>query len=284
MNTGDPNEKPTANSNGDTPGHEAMLDVILEFVNAPDWEASRGVLNRNPMLLSGQAMETFEALIQSYLAQGDLRLAYHLAIHRDLLRLAREVGYARAFELYSAPPSEQMVEWIAEFMQAEDWAASRGVLERRPDLLTHEANAAFQALIQAALEADDHSRLEALVSHHELLRAAQELGIDEAFRRAEAAAAGARADLMVLSVIGHNAIAVMLNETERRAEWLQTVRRLQRDARREGDAPLVALLSAVMKLLGGKPAGEIRPQGLDAAHRAVWEQIVAALGDGTATG
>lgn len=289
MNEHLPGEEPetTANGNGshgDTAGpqvDQSLLDMILEFVNAEDWGETRRVLNQHPMLLSEDAMAALEALIRSYLAQDNLRLAYHLAIHRDLLRLARELGYDRAFELVSSPPSEEMVRIIAKFIQAENWTASREVLDRYPELLSHEANAAFQALIQAALEAGDQGRLNSLVSHHELLRAAQELGVDEAFHRAEAAAEGDEtADLMMLSVIGHNTIAVMLGEREKRGDWLKSVRQLHREARAEGDEALAGLLSAVMKLLNGKPAAEIEPEGLDAPHRAVWVQIVSALGSG----
>lgn len=276
-------EQPVQSANGhDSQQHRLanlpMLDTILEFVNAEDWEESRRILNHNPMLLSETAQETFAALIQNYLAQNELRLAYHLAIHRDLLRHAREMGYDRAFELVSTPPSEALVRVIAEFMQAADWAASREVLREHPELLSYEANTAFQALIQAAIEADDQSRIEALISHHELLRAAQELGADEAFRRAEAAESGESSDLMLLSVIGHNTIAVMLSEQEQREEWRESVRQLRRDARAEGDASLVALLGAVLKLLEGRPVSEIEAGKLAPAHDAVWAQITAALG------
>lgn len=278
-----PGEQPAQSANGhDSQQHPLtnlpLLDTILEFVNAEDWEQSRSILNRNPMLLSETAQQTFAALIQNYLAQNELRLAYHLAIHRDLLRHARELGYDRAFELVSTPPSETLVRVIAEFMQASDWAASREVLRHHPELLSHEANVAFQALIQAAIEADDQPRIEALISHHELLRAAQELGADEAFRRAEAAESGESTDLMLLSVIGHNTIAVMLNEVEQREEWRESVLQLQRDARAEGDASLVALLSAILKLLQGRPVSEIKAGKMSPAHDAVWAQITAALG------
>lgn len=289
MSDHQPGEQPETGTNGNgshtdiggTRVDRSLLDMILEFVNAEDWGESRRVLNRHPMLLSEDAMLAFEALIRSYLAQDNLRLAYHLAIHRDLLRLARELGYDRAFELVSSPPSEEMVSIIARFIQAENWAASREVLDRYPELLSHEANIAFQALIQAALEADDQGRLNSLVSHHELLRAAQELGVDEAFRRAEAAEGGKAIDLMLLSVIGHNTIAVMLGEREKRDDWLKSVRQLHRDARAEGDEALAGLLSAVMKLLNGRPAHEIEPQGLDAPHQTVWERIVSALERGS---
>ena len=109
-------------------------------------------------------------------------------------------------------------------------------------------------------------------------REQQELGADEAFRRAEAAESGESTDLMLLSVIGHNTIAVMLNEVEQREEWRESVLQLQRDARAEGDASLVALLSAILKLLQGRPVSEIKAGKMSSAHDAVWAQITAALG------
>ena len=88
--------------------------------------------------------------------------------------------------------------------------------------------------------------------------------------------------VMLLSVIGHNTIAVMLGDRDKRGDWLKSVRRLHRDARAEGDEALAGLLSAIMKLLNGRPIHEIEPQGLDTPHQAVWERIVSALERGSA--
>ncbi len=261
-------------------GDLSLLDLIAEFVNAPDWDASRQVLGRSPMLLSAQAEQTLDGLVQMYAAQGDLRLAHHLAMHRDLLRNCRELGYDAAFRLISTPPDETLVRTIAAFIQAEDWPASRAVLDAHPELLEPPTNSAFQALIQAAIETGDDARMQALAAHHDLLRACHRLGIDAAFARVENPQTGEQVEeMMALSVIGHNTLAVMLGEPQHRNEWLSEVRRLQKEADDEGDQQTVALMSAIMKLLNGQPPAHISPT-LEGAHKAVWDTIVEALAAG----
>lgn len=256
---------------------QALLDQIAEFVNAPDWEESRAILGRTPLLLSEEADDAFEVLIQMYLARGEMRIAYHLAIHRDLLRNCKELGYRRAFELVSTPPSEEMLASIVAFLEAADLEATRAVLDEHPDLLTPEGDAAFQALIQAALETDDRPRMESLGSHHELLRACRQIGVEAAFEQAAHAPDDEEVNLlMTLSVLGHNTISVMTAEPDMRDDWRQKVLLMQADARAHDDAPLLALTTAILRLLKGDPFTEIAPD-LSGPHAAVWEQIVEAL-------
>lgn len=265
------------------PADDPLLRAILEFVNAEDWDTSREVLGRNPLLLSDDADQMLGALIQRYQEAGDLRLAHHLDIHRDLLHRAREMGYRRAFEIVETPPDEALIDVIAQFIRAGDWDASRGVLEANPALLTPEADHTFQSLIQAAIEAGDEMRLKALTGHLELLRACNALGVDAAFAQATARPAIDDSDaLMLLSVIGHNTMAVMLGDRDRRKDWLATLRQLQRAARADGDAALVALLSAVMRLINGEAPADIAVE-LGEAHRTVWQTIVDAVQAGPGT-
>lgn len=271
----DPSPDVESNGHGEQP--DRLFEVVTEFVNTDDWAAARDVLNRHPLLLSEQAFALLEQSIHGYLEEENLPLAYHLMMHRDLLRVARDAGYDAAFELVARPPSEALMQAIGAFVNAADWHASRAVLEQHAELLSHEANLAFQGVIQAALAADDRQRLEGLISHHEVLRAAQEEGIDAAFASLDPSAQ-AEPDLKLLSVIGHNTIAVMLGEPENRADWLASVRQLREDALSEGDESLAALLGAVVRLLEGEPVDEIEPEGLGTAHTAVWAQIQTALG------
>lgn len=259
---------------------DPLLSAILEFVNAENWDASREVLGRNPMLLSEDADALFETLIQRYMEADDLRLAHHLDMHRDLLHRARELGYRRAFEIVSASPDEALIDVIAKFIRAGDWDASRQVLDANPILLTPEADHTFQSLIQAAIEAGDEMRIKSLTGHHEVLRACVELGVDEAFTQAAAQPTVSESDsLLLLSVIGHNTMAVMLEDRSKRKDCLATARSLQHTARADGDEALVELLSAVMKLLNGQDSAEIKVN-LKEPHRTVWQTIVDAVQTG----
>lgn len=254
-----------------------LLEAIAAFVNAEDWTASREILGRNPLLLSEEADRAFERLIRAYLVQNNLRLAYHLALHRDLLRACREVGYAEAFRLISTPPSAEMVRTIAQFINAEDWQAARHVVEAHPELLSREAEAAFQALIQAAIVKEDDQWLETLATHQTLLRACRQLGVEEAFRRAESAPDEATVEQMILlSVVSHNTLAVLLHEPNKRDEWAAQVRHLQRRARAEGDKQGARLFGAILRLLGGRSVETLRPR-LSGVHADVWRAIAAAL-------
>jgi hypothetical protein len=254
-----------------------LLDTITEFVNAPDWETSRAILGRSPLLLSEQADEAFEGLIQMYLARGEMRIAYHLAIHRDLLRNCKDLGYKRAFELVSTPPADDILQAIVALLEAEDLPATRAALDAHPELLTPEADAAFQALIQAALETDDRPRMESLATHHELLRAVRRIGADAAFEQAAQAPADDEVSLlMTLSVLGHNTISVLTAEPDMLSDWRDHVVLLQADARAHDDGPLLALTTAILRLLKGESIADVSPD-LSGPHAAVWEQIEAAL-------
>lgn len=254
-----------------------LMEAIAAFVNAEDWATSREILGRNPLLLSEEADRLFERLIRAYLVQNNLRLAYHLAIHRDLLRACREVGYAEAFRLISTPPSAEMVRTIAEFIHAEDWQSARQTVEAHPELLSREAEAAFQVLMQAAILEEDNESLETLAAHQMLLRACRQLGIEEAFRRAESAPDEAAVEQMILlSVVGHNTLAVLLHEPQKREEWAEKVRQLQGGARAAGDEQGVRLFGAILRLLGGKPIAALRPR-LSGVYAEVWEAIKAGV-------
>ncbi len=254
-----------------------LMEALVAFVNAEDWAASREILGRNPRLLSEEADRALGQLVRIYLEENNLRLAYHLAIHRDLLRACREVGYAEAFRLVSTPPSAEMLHAIAQFVNAQDWQSARQAVETHPELLSREADAAFQALMQAAIFTGDDEKLEMLAAHQMLLRACRQLGVEEAFRRAENTPDAQTVErMMLLSMVGHNTLAVLLHEPEKRHEWVGKVRQLQRRARAEGDKQGVRLFGAILRLLGGKPIASLRPR-LSGMYAETWEAIRAGL-------
>ncbi len=82
-------------------------------------------------------------------------------------------------------------------------------------------------------------------------------------------------------VIANYTIAVLTTASEQREAWFKNVRKVRAQAAQHNDAPMVALLDAVTKLLLGDDPADIAPQ-LEGPYKACWERIVAGVGKGQA--
>ncbi len=164
------------------PPDAAAIDVIAAFINAPDWEASRAVLEAHPELMEPHFDRQMRGLIEAARLQNP-ELARHLIMHRELLERAREQGIDAAFEAATRPPDEALVNALLDFLRGEDWPASRRVLEAHPMLLSEEAHRLLEELIQEAVTGGDSELAYHLSVHLDLLRTAAEVGYEEAFRR-----------------------------------------------------------------------------------------------------
>lgn len=76
---------------------DELLQIITEFVTAPNWETSRQVLEANPVLIAEEVDMAFGALIKHFEEEGDETTLLNLITHRDLLRLCRAIGVEAAF-------------------------------------------------------------------------------------------------------------------------------------------------------------------------------------------
>lgn len=160
-----------------------LMKLIAAFVNAPDWEASKALVTAEPRLLDPAIDHQFEGLISAAQAQQNLQMAHHLQIHRNLLNNARGMGIEAAFRLISEQPDEALLTALSAFVGAEDWAASRRVLEANPMLLSTQAESLMEQSIQSYLSQDDQDTAYHLSMHLAVLRSAREVGYAEAFRR-----------------------------------------------------------------------------------------------------
>jgi hypothetical protein len=167
---------------------------------------------------------------------------------------------------------EALLQTVVEFISTQDWEAARRVLEAHPELLSPEADTAFEGFIQAAEERNEPEMVRHLTMHRDLLRACREFGVEEAFRRV----AGSPDEADILNVIANNTIAVMTNRPDRREEWSGVVQEIQAQAEEHDVAPMVALLDAITRLLMGESPDEIAPK-LEGPYTACWERIVEAL-------
>lgn len=257
---------------------EALIDVVVAFVNADGWEASRKVLESNPMLMSPQAERAMDNFIQQALQEDRTDLAYQLSMHLDVLRSAKEVGYDEAFDRINRPPDEAMAKLIAEFVNVGDLQAARAFINEHPELLTNEGDATFDVLVQAALAAGEANQSKILTAYRDLLRAGRRMGVDAAFEHIEQAQVEddpARAEVVV-QVVVQNTVGVLLAEPAGREAWAAEIAELRVEAERIGDVQMAALTAAVGRLLAGEKIVEITP-ALAGNYAAGWAQITAAL-------
>ncbi|GAB4480834.1 MAG: hypothetical protein Kow00124_27950 [Anaerolineae bacterium] len=166
------------------PPDTEAINLIAAFINAPNWDASRRVLEAHPELLEPHFDRQIRGLIEAARIQNP-ELARHLIRHRELLEHAREQGIDAAFEAVTRPPDEALVNALLDFLRGEDWPASRRVLEANPMLLSEEAHRLLEGLIQEAVQGGDSELAYHLSVHLDLLRTAAEVGYEEAFRRLE---------------------------------------------------------------------------------------------------
>jgi hypothetical protein len=164
---------------------------------------------------------------------------------------------------------EALLQAVIEFVNTQDWEAAQRVLEAHPELLSPEADTAFEGFILVAEERNESEAVRHLTMHRDLLRTCRELGVEEAFRRV----AGSPDEAAVLDVIANNTIAVMTDRPDRREEWFEVVQGIQAQAEEHDVAPMVALLDAITRLLMGESSDEVAP-GLEGPYAACWERIV----------
>ncbi len=77
----------------------------------------------------------------------------------------------------------------------------------------------------------------------------------------------------VFGAIANNTVAVMTSHPEHREEWFNTLRGLQSEAQARKNAPMAALVGAIIKLLLGDKPEAIHPQ-LEGEYAACWDAII----------
>jgi hypothetical protein len=178
-------------------------------------------------------------------------------------------------------PLKALVETIMAFLNAEDWDESQRIVSERKPLLLDQADAVeavFAALLHKA--GDDAAMIRTLDVHRVLLRRCRELGIRAAFEELRRKLSGetlpSSQDLDILDLIAHNTVAVLTLAPKRREQWIENIWELQGRAREVGDAPMLALLGAVERLLQGEPPDSATP-AVSGPHADCWARIVAGL-------
>lgn len=77
----------------------------------------------------------------------------------------------------------KLMETIAAFTAAPNWAESRQLLEAHPELLSPQADKVFQAMIEFGSGENQAQIIEQLVTHRDLLRLCRLVGVNAAFEQ-----------------------------------------------------------------------------------------------------
>ncbi len=160
-----------------------LLQALQSFIQAETWGKSRRILEQHPELLTDEADALLEQLIQTARERNDENARQLFEQHRNLLRRCRQVGIEQAFQEQSQGKrwQQRLLETLFAFIQAETWDESRRILEQHPELLTDEADALLEQLIQAAKAQQDENAQQLFEQHRRLLRRCREVGIKQAF-------------------------------------------------------------------------------------------------------
>lgn len=260
---------------------EELAALIHAYLLAPTLAGKQELVeDHQAILLSTEADSVMAGLLLEY--DEDEELQHSLEVHRALLLRCRNEGIREAFlglrrQLSGehAPPdlsaedADELVRVIGEFLTTDDWDASRRWLDEHPELLTPQADAVFDRLIDTHERRHERNVVRQLIVHRDLLRACREMGVEAAFDRQ-------LNPPDALDVIAENTIAVLTSRPEAAADWQATVQQSRIRASELEDVMMVALLRAIDALLHGEPADQVAPS-LAGPHAICWQRIVDAL-------
>ncbi len=136
---------------------QALADLLVTWVQTPDWDASEAYLREHAaVLLTDPGVLALNFLCESQ--PNSTTLAEHLT----LLKHSREIGIAEAYiEVRRPHPDsvealQQLMRAVFAFVQAESDASARQLFDSQPDLLQiPDAEALLEGLIQTAQHQED---------------------------------------------------------------------------------------------------------------------------------
>ncbi|MGB9724265.1 MAG: CpXC domain-containing protein, partial [Chloroflexia bacterium] len=174
----------------------AGVQALLE---ADSMTALLQVARDHPALLEPEAEARIREMAQAARDGGQAELAQVLEERYRALRRTQQTAGASGPALEKtakviekvektagakssiAPPQLSMAQTLQQFIQADTWAESRRILEAHPELLSAEADALLEQLVQAALAQGDENARRIFEEHRALLRRCREVGIEQAF-------------------------------------------------------------------------------------------------------
>jgi len=159
---------------------------------------------------------------------------------------------------------------IRAFLDAEDWAATRQVVEREPALLLDPAvESIFESNIRQARSGGDQRTAAFLQQHLELLRACKRDGVETVFAAQEAAQPALPLDEALIGEI----ITALRGSPQEKLALVQTLTRLRAEC--EEDESLVQFVDTVQTALVGADPGALGDE-LTGIYTQIWQAIVIA--------
>lgn len=270
------------------PDQQAALvaNTVAVLTAAPDQRAQwRAVVAGAGAQMADDGMDDLAALNNAILALLDDRPAelppdneYH-ALWQRILDGVAQGGLTDEDEDEEIDPQIALrMAAINAFVGANDWAASRRVVEAQQELLlTAAVEQIFVENIARARASGDNRASAYFQQHLDLLLACRRVGIDAAFDALEAAATGSDGEdslqLPFDAALIEQTIAALRGSPHDRIAHLQALLPL---AAQTDDPALTAFYSAVQMALVG---GDLREAGrsLTGVYAQVWQAIVATV-------
>ncbi len=257
---------------------EALLDIIVTFVNAQGWDASQQVIQAHPELLLPQVDVLFDALIQMSRAQNDPRSAAILAMHRDVLRMCREAGVTETFRRVKADGNiETLLDGIAQ--------ATILVMTSQPQNRDAWLDS-MRDLHTEARELQDAPLTELTGAIVQLLSGEPAIAIrpsldglyktcwDVIARTLSSSSMAARLRVEMLDSLARNTLVAHGGDSTQRQAWLGFIRMIHVQAEDLHDLQMAALTDAIIGLLEGMDPATLKPD-LKWPYRVCWERLTA---------
>ncbi len=174
--------------------------------------------------------------------------------------------------------SEEVVQAIRDFVNAESWETKRQVVEAQQSLLFRpEIEAIFEENIEQAKGAGEEQEVNMLELHLAILRNCKTQGIADTF---EQLAAAQQATLPFDAELVPLSIAALLGDAQEKMTHVQYLTTL---AARTTDEELKALINTIQLALFGGDLAQLG-QDLNGIYRQTWEAIVAGVEQGGMSG
>ena len=262
---------------------EEVMQVVLDFVNAEDWEATRQMLEAQQELLFQPEVELlFEQNITQAQADGEERVVRLLELHLTLLRACKASSIEEAFARLAAD-QEGEDEEADDVLPFDPQLISRTIaalLDGPQQKMEH-----MQYLTAMVNEKTDED-LKTLINTIQLAMFSNDLsqlGRDlkgvykQAWETIAASIEVGDVDPRIFATIATSTLAVLGPAANRRGEWRGNLADVRNQATARGDRNMAALLDAVIGLMdaGGDPAG--LGEGLKGIYARTWQAIVEGL-------
>ncbi|WP_298010522.1 CpXC domain-containing protein, partial [uncultured Anaerolinea sp.] len=164
-----------------TEEEDSLRSTILKMITAETWTKTEEFINAHPELLSDEAEQILEQLVQSAQERNDENARNIFEEHLQILHRAREVGTEKAFAEMQTEEEDSLHSTIMKMITAETWSKTEEFINAHPELLSDKAEQILEQLVQTAQEKNDEKARNIFEEHLQILRRAREVGTEKAF-------------------------------------------------------------------------------------------------------